>query len=582
MTPTSCSVKFISENAVSIKADATFSTTSLNTVGNLDDLKNDSAEIEPYATYEPDFWLLDGNYKFIPDTNIHGGYVSAIMSPSNPASDFASAPKIEILFSELQSIEEITLRFSENTGDWSDRISIGFFNGGSTISAAFYTPTSAEFTLTLTVANFNKIEIYFYSQNKAYRYARLNSIDIGEIKTFSGNSILSAKVVEEVSQLSTELPINTLDLKLFSPDSGFSIVDPSNFFSELQYKTPMDVYGYINTYKIYIGRFYLDTWNSVTEKQAVFTATNVIGLLDKITYYGIADSPFARYVITNWIEDIFNTAGMDYEIDPELGDLSLSLIWGWLPICSCREALQKICFAIGAYVNINRNKVIQIKKMHLVSEITDFKNSLTSAEKGISQSLTLKQLVTGVETVNHDYRWDTVDPSKVQIEGFFNVGEHFIIFDNPRYSGAWSGSPGDVTILSQGHHWMLIDVAVEGEYNYAGNGFYITKSVFGVYNTSLPANTVENIISINDATTVAREGTEYVTAGTEATQRVYDYYQQRYFQKVKLFASRVVVGDSVLVDVQNSRQLGGVIERMETDLSGGFISNVSITGIILP
>jgi hypothetical protein len=64
-------------------------------------------------------------------------------------------------------------------------------------------------------------------------------------------------------------------------------------------------------------------------------------------------------------------------------------------------------------------------------------------------------------------------------------------------------------------------------------------------------------------------------------QRVFKYHQQRYLQRTKLFAPSAEPASSVLVDVYQEKKLGGIVEKMELNLTDGFTSNTEITGVIL-
>jgi hypothetical protein len=63
-------------------------------------------------------------------------------------------------------------------------------------------------------------------------------------------------------------------------------------------------------------------------------------------------------------------------------------------------------------------------------------------------------------------------------------------------------------------------------------------------------------------------------------QRIYDYYQQRYLQKVKLFAPLAQPGDVALIDTLYNQQIRGVIEKMSADLANGFTVQAEITGVV--
>lgn len=574
-------------NALVIGVDAAYSTIQggLQPFASYTDLNTGTVASKPYATYEPDYWLLDGNYKFIPDANARAGYMSMEMSAASAGFHFGDSPEIRIAFDDIHSTDGITLYFSES-GDYVDDIEVSFYNSvDGLIFADSYVPASTTFHIVQTVANFKRIDILMNSTNRAQRYARLSGIDFDTLTRFTGADIKAARVVEEINPLSVELPVNTLELILFSSVGAFSIVNPTGVYASLQYKEPLDVHEDMNGAMIYIGRFYLDKWESISANEAKFEASDAIGLMtadylpqifpgtgasgngiggldpiDRTTF----DTP-AWYLI----QDIMLQAGVEYELDPSLED---EIIEGWVPIVSCREYLQQVLFRIGAYASCARSSVIQIKPIELASDLSAFDFTLTSAEKGISSLLQLKPLVTGAEVTSHDYVSDGLDLAEtINITGPPNGNIFIVKFDKPirdvssitnaateRYGSAWyelESSGGTITFTSRG--W--ID----------------TQKLEVIYDDP-PVGTPANIVKITDATLVG------VNIVEEVTQRVYDYHQQRHIQKTRLFASFIAPGDSVLVNVQSGRQLKGIVEKMSTDLAGGYISDVEITGVIVP
>jgi len=101
------------------------------------------------------------------------------------------------------------------------------------------------------------------------------------------------------------------------------------------------------------------------------------------------------------------------------------------------------------------------------------------------------------------------------------------------------------------------------------------KKLVTEYTAGLPAGTVPNIIRVEDEKLVSSFNSADVLA------LVYDYYQQRYLQKTKLFASLAAPGDSVYMNTQSSMHLKGIIERMETDLAKGFVSVCDVIGVVV-
>ena len=139
MTKTSCIIRFGSD-AIEIKDDASFSVTVGNeaSIGDVDDLELRRAE--RYATYEPNFWLLDGSYKFAPAIP-HGGYVSG--SQSDGSGNFSANSKVQIDFSTTHSTNGLKLTFSTVTGEYMSSIKVTFYDSSYvSIRSDTYSPTS--------------------------------------------------------------------------------------------------------------------------------------------------------------------------------------------------------------------------------------------------------------------------------------------------------------------------------------------------------------------------------------------------------------------------------------------------------
>lgn len=584
MNRTSCIVSFGS-NALAIGTDASIAEINgdLQPFADLDALESGTVAAKPYATYEPNFWLLDGNYKFVPDTNARGGWVSTVMSGSTGGFDIASPfAELQIDFDDVYSTDGIYLTFS-NTGDYADTVRIVFYNAAlATILDATYNPTGETFFTNQAIADFKRILISIRSTNRAQRYARLMQIDFDTVTEFSGADIKAARVVEEINPLSLELPINTLELDLFSIDGDFSIVAPVGFYANLQYKEPLDVHEEINGAVIYIGRFYLDKWESLSENEAKFEASDAIGLLDKPMFLGgLYASPDIDSEVL--IDDILTTAGLAYDLDASLNGFPID---GFIePYSTCRSALQQVLFYIGAYATCSRSNVIQIRPLELASDlVATFDHTLTQAEKGISSPLTLRPLVTGVELHKFEYFSDNAATGEELYNDTFGTGNHQLILGSGSKmpAGLVLGGTAAYTITLNRSTYVEINVTGAGTVILTQNeGITILELVEGVYNLSLPANTQPNVLTISDAPIITTSALGGQILASTVAQRVYDYFAQRYLQKTKLFGSLIAPGESVLVDVQSSRQLKGIVERMETDLAGGYVSQVEIVGVVI-
>jgi hypothetical protein len=548
---------------------------------NLNDLASGIYVDKPYATYEPDYWLLDGNFKFAPSANAHPGYISLEQAPST--STFVITPVLTITFNSVHSTTGgLTLHFSTLADEYADNISILYYDSvGALIRNDTYTPTGKDFSTNQAVSNFKQIKIGFTSMHKAYRYARLLSIDFDSAVTFSGANIKAARLIEDINPLSIELTVNTLDLTLFSSAGAFSITNPTGIYANLQYKEPLDVYESIDGLLVYLGRFYLDEWNSESENLAAFRASDGVGLLERGTYIGgLFQAPTIS--VGDLVSAIMSAADVDYVID---ASLTTPKVDGLIELYSnCRDALQQVCFYVGAYVTCARSKVINILPLPVPPGATGNDHALTSAQKGIASPLTLKPLVTGVEIHQWAYDSDNAPTGEILYSATLGTGNHTAILGKGAKlaAGLTLGGTATYSITVNRYLYATINVTVAGTVILSQNeGLTITETYVGEYNPSVPAGSQENVVIIDKATLMTTASVTDTIATVTIAERVYDYYQQRYLQKTKLFASLMVVGNSVLVNVQSNKQLSGIVEKMTTDLSGGFVSDVEIVGVIV-
>jgi len=563
MTRTSPVVAFGLYETV-IKQALSASCTDKQTFSNLDDLRSGNTASRPYATFEPDFWLLDGEYKFKPsDALTHVGLMSLSMSDVDGV--FGTAPVLTLNFSGTYTTTGLTLNFSQDTGDWADSIRVVYYNGASVLRTDDYVVTDWQFPTGQAVTNFNKIIITFYSTNKPFRHLRLMGLDFGTLTYFRGTDIKSASVVEEVNPPSVEVTANAFEVSLFSTTPQFSIIDPTGDYAALKLNQPLDVYEEVGNDTVYMGQFYLKGWENVSENEVKFTCVDRIGVLGDLQYNG------GFWETATDVESILDAlmlaAKTPYELDE---DLVGATIQGWIPSMSYREALLQICFAIGAYVDCARSGAVKIRKMNLIADLPGYDNTIGQEAKSLSGSLTLKPLVTGVSVTSYKYIKQTVD---VLFESYLAAGTHTILFSAPATSVGIVG--GSASITSKAAHWAIVSVSISGTITIQGELYAESEAVYSVNMSGLDTSVPKNVIKIED--------TRLIHAGNATTtaQRLYDYYQQRYLLKTKLYAPVASAGTSVLIDTLQSKQIGGIVEKMTLDLTGGFTAQTEINGVVV-
>lgn len=438
--------------------------------------------------------------------------------------------------------------------------------------------------------------------------------------------IQSASVTEEFSPLSITVPIGRLDVQLYSEDKDLAIVNPSGKFEPLVHRHPVAVYEIIDGRQIYIGQYYLEDWENLSNNTISLSFMDEIGLLDSLVYKGgIWLTPIT---VGNLLKDVFSGIDTQYECDPDLAEEELS---GWIPICSYREAIQQIAFASGAYVLAARQEgYLKFGKLEPAISVTrgircgvastgqsrvykkrwrktqwfvfTSSNAVTrgircgvpnagqsriykkrwresqwgkldplitipASEQGIERSLGLRSQVTGVEVTFHDIVEGTGEINLY--DGELPAGKHEITFSQPMHTLSVTGA----TISSSGANFAILTVPSAGAVTLTGKVYEDTQTEYGVY-MSLASNVKENVLKVTDATLVN------YTNGVLLTRRLYDYFQQRYVQKMKLIAPLIKPGGSVILETLYGRSVKGVVEKMNSDLAGGFITQTEVVGIV--
>ncbi len=531
------------------------------------DIKYNTAVNRQFATFEDNFWLLDGSVKFFPssDSDIHVGIMGSTLSSNTGI--LSQQPVLTITFSALQTIDGLTLRGLRSSDDYSNHISISYYGlSDNLLLTRHYYPNNWEYVISESIS-FSKLTITFISTNKPYRYARLVSIEFGKVSYFTDANLKSCVLVQETSPISLDLPSDVVDIDLFSENDDFNIINPSGAYAALQNRQPMDVYQITDNIETYIGQFFMDTWQNKANRQAHFHCIDLIGVLDSQTVAGGIVNAQAQYVIS----DVLTALNIPYELSPLLGGV---VVKGWIPRCSAREALHLIAFTIGAYVTCSGSEAIKILPSVIPSNLipSSIPDTLSGEMKGIDNSIELKERITGVEVVSHDYYVDETAEFEVNVvNAYHNAGSYLYSAQTPM-SGVVSVS--GASIVDFANNWIRFTVPVAQVVTIKVWQYKVMQQVFSVYEPNLDGNIQPNVMRIDSITTISRDVAQSVA------QRVYDYCTARYVQSVRQFIPITTVGYPVLVDVAFGRKIIGVTTKMTSNLSRGFTCDTEITGVL--
>lgn len=540
---------------VTAKPDTTVTASDKQSFIDVQDLALDGVCPAPSATLEKDYWKLDGSYEPFPDSpqNTSWGIWSNSMSDENGI--FSVPPVIELSFQNVHKTAGLTFEFCPYGNNYCNHMLIQWYLDDAVIKEAEFYPAVWRCEYRCTVEKYNKLIITFYSTNKPYRYLKVQNIQHGINEYFSEDEIETASVLEEVDISALELSVNTLEFRLRTANDDFDIFNPKGLYNLLQKKQQLCVEGYVDGGLINFGYFYLDNWND-DEGETELTAQDAIGIMSNTTFKG---NIYEGVKALNVIDEIMNDAGFGYSVDSRIGDMKIS---GWLPICTHREALQQVGFALGAYVDTSRGGMVRIR----FGADEDVIYNIGMDRKAVGSSATLKEYISGVSITEHSYVLGTT--VEELYKGNLYAGDNEITFSEPSVVTAVSGG----TLKESGVNYCIVNMTADGDVIVKGKKYTDNTSVITVNADTVAAGEKENIKTVTDATLINNKNSLYVA------QMLLNSYQKRIEQNLSFVLNRETVGSNASVEVYKDYFKNAVITKLETDLVNGFVTKAVVIG----
>lgn len=247
----------------------------IGNVTNIEDITNDTK----FATFENNFWLLDGSMDLYSEPHTATGYVGENLNGT--ASITITLPEIH-----TKAIEGITIQWGE---EYATLFKVTAYNGNSVVAEK----TVVGFTeqVFMPIANYNKIVIDISAWNTPNRRVRIKKIILGIEMTITKTELISFKHTQEASHISAELPNNSITFSIDNADARWNPNNPTGmakFLSERQKikaKYGFKIDGNIEWVKA--GTFYLTEWSTPTNGlEATFTARDLLAYMLNIDYTG--------------------------------------------------------------------------------------------------------------------------------------------------------------------------------------------------------------------------------------------------------------------------------------------------------
>lgn len=351
----------------------------------------------PIATLAPGSWLLDGSREILNQQPI--GFWSEAMSgadgqfsESGADGQFSDPPGITITFDKRYTSPGLYLAFDPAAGECCGSVTVQWFQGAAKLYEGTYYPDGAEYFCAHTAEAYDKVVARLNSTSIPYRYAKLSKIMFGVSRTFHREELRNVRATQEVSIISSEVAVNTLD---FTLDSETDV--------EYMFQLKQPVFSYDG--QILIGVFYISDSKRRGKGLYDVSCEDAIGVLD--------GEPYPARMCTNvpakeLIEDILG-GHFDLELDPVL---TAATVTGYLPDGTRRQALQQVAFALTAMVDTSGSKAVRVYKDREASPQKIPENRLYTGG-----TVDRSAIVTAVRVLAHSYSTTGEGNDTVEVNG---------------------------------------------------------------------------------------------------------------------------------------------------------------------
>ena len=351
--------------AVEAYEDASFTVSSEAPISRLSQAINKIREMShKYATYETDYFRLDGTF-YIPPKENEGdselGWWSDVISDQDGI--FATRPTITFTFTKPHSSIGLTFTFDNQANEYPSEFSVKTYSATDVllVSQTITNNSSSIYYFDMPLDNYSKIVIEIIKWAKPYRRARLVEVDFGVVREYTGDKLISFKVIEEMDLLTSTVPSNEMQFVLDNSDQLFNILNPNGIYRYLVPNQEMTAeIGLLigeNKYEwIPMGKYFLTEW---TVEEGAMTSTfvgrDIFTKLEAVDYTTLLQDTN----LYDLAEDILIKSEVEkYQIDETL---KLIPTKGFIEPIKVRQALQMIAIAGRCVVRQVRDGAIVIE-----------------------------------------------------------------------------------------------------------------------------------------------------------------------------------------------------------------------------
>lgn len=511
-------------------------------LSNVGALKSDKVSPVRYATLEYNQWRLDGTYKALTNNNIP--YMSTQVSSLN-ATTLDNGVKT-YLFDNPVSLtrifenkhQSVGVSFTFDYPDYCNYLTIEWFNDEESQIEYFY-PDNTEYYCQKNIEIFNKVVVTFYGMNKPNRLLKLWTLDDGVNRIYTDKDVLSINILEEMSLISEDIPVNTLDFSLYHKEN-----------IELMFQKKQPILAYHNNELA--GMFFIDIGDRTSQNIYDVSANDYKGVLENNTFNG---GIYFDELAGNIINDIFKDEKITLEIDEETFNTKLS---GHLKIDTKRAALMQVLFATCSVCSTARTDTFKIFKLK------DTLSDVPSDRIKEGGSVKASSKPTSVKISIHKYTKET--EIKELFTGEVLAGDNIIQFSTP--VDASSVTVTGATLKEVYANYCIVNATENKEITVKGYQYVDNITTKEIVDPNKLLGKAFETKEITDATLISNSNYEAVLLN------VYNHYMKNNTLECDIQLLDEQVGDNITLHTAWSGDKTGRIEQLDYDIKNKKIGKV--------
>lgn len=577
----------------------------------LSDWYVDSVDV---ATGEPNTVNLDGSYSYFPTNPSSDSLGWWSNQQADVQGNFATPINIRITPSIYpNAISSVQIDFGDTLPS---TFVVEYYNiGTSTTVTHNITPTESKTAYSFTEGNIAYVDFGFTKMQKPYAYLKINEISLGRFLTFDEDNSTEVKDIKQLDLLANSLPISSLTWNGYNENNQFYSLNPNGLYSSFKKNQTVKIYtseivGGTLT-RTPQGTYYLTEWEDSNAEMASFSAECAISLLDNKTYNN-GLYYYGGIVTPRWIdcfEDVFSQSGLtNYTYQSSvMSDLG-AYMQGIMPTGSIRDVLRDLLMITRTAIRVRKGGDIYIYS-------PDFDSTATALDYYFdSEKITTNELAKSTAVILPKVQELLVDRGKIPlVNKALTTGTNTLEYDLTELSTENDNviyvitdivirtSETDVYYLSAntGNRFSDVDLRqnqAKFKFNSPSN---VNASIqFQTY-SYIENNNVYSIVSKNGTTTSKVNGTANATniidnlkpfffaqcsGGEQLASNVAKYWQSVLLNKIKRNAEIKTDADidlSKKISFETSVEgvnFAGLATEIQTDYSGGLISDITIQG----